>query len=533
MLALEEPANEQREDEMRGILRASLTAVASAAVLLSAGNVGAQSTDNTIRFATASIAPSFGRPEQGTASPSVYTLWPMYDSLTRVSPQGDVSGLLASSWKNIDASTWEVTLKRGVKFHDGTELTSKQVVDQFTYLVSNEEAAGTVAFSTNQRQAFVQTAEAVGDYTIRFTTTQPNPELPRQLAGFWIPETGTRDDLGTDVFSKEPVGTGPYMKPVFTGGVDGFIELVAFDDALRKPNIPNLRIQALREAATRVTSILSDEIDIAQGVPFDSKAQLEGGGHRVDIASRPSAMGWRFMSVRQNSPFHDKRVRQAANYAIDRQSIADDLLGGTTVPAGQCATRFTFGYNPQVKPYPYDPGKAKQLLAEAGFPDGFETEIMVIPGAFPADAEIYQFAAQQLGAVGIRAKLTQITFAQWLDMWFAKKKGPEGGLGFSDIFQNSCHNFNAIPFDSYPNLSCKKDPGSHCDAAETAKLDEAMGEFDVEKRRKLVQELMVLNNENAPNLFFVELTDLTGLNKRVNGFTNIIQRFNFHEITLN
>jgi len=533
MLALEEPANEQREDEMRGILRASLTAVASAAVLLSAGNVGAQSTDNTIRFATASIAPSFGRPEQGTASPSVYTLWPMYDSLTRVSPQGDVSGLLASSWKNIDASTWEVTLKRGVKFHDGTELTSKQVVDQFTYLVSNEEAAGTVAFSTNQRQAFVQTAEAVGDYTIRFTTTQPNPELPRQLAGFWIPETGTRDDLGTDVFSKEPVGTGPYMKPVFTGGVDGFIELVAFDDALRKPNIPNLRIQALREAATRVTSILSDEIDIAQGVPFDSKAQLEGGGHRVDIASRPSAMGWRFMSVRQNSPFHDKRVRQAANYAIDRQSIADDLLGGTTVPAGQCATRFTFGYNPQVKPYPYDPGKAKQLLAEAGFPDGFETEIMVIPGAFPADAEIYQFAAQQLGAVGIRAKLTQITFAQWLDMWFAKKKGPEGGLGFSDIFQNSCHNFNAIPFDSYPNLSCKKDPGSHCDAAETAKLDEAMSEFDVEKRRKLVQELMVLNNENAPNLFFVELTDLTGLNKRVNGFTNIIQRFNFHEITLN
>ncbi len=155
----------------------------------------------------------------------------MYDSLTRVSPQGDVSGLLASSWKNIDASTWEVTLKRGVKFHDGTELTSKQVVDQFTYLVSNEEAAGTVAFSTNQRQAFVQTAEAVGDYTIRFTTTQPNPELPRQLAGFWIPETGTRDDLGTDVFSKEPVGTGPYMKPVFTGGVDGFIELVALDDA--------------------------------------------------------------------------------------------------------------------------------------------------------------------------------------------------------------------------------------------------------------------------------------------------------------
>jgi peptide/nickel transport system substrate-binding protein len=517
----------------RQTFRASLSAMAAAAVVLTAGVASAQSSDNTLRFATASIAPAFGRPEQGTASPSVYTLWPMYDSLTRVSPQGDVSGLLASSWKSIDASTWEVTLKRGVKFHNGTELTAKQVVDQFTYLVDNEEAAGTVAFSTNKKQAFVNNAEAVGDYTIRFTTTQPNPELPRQLAGFWIPETGTRDDLGTEVFSKKPVGTGPYMNPVFTGGVDGFIDLVAFDGGLRTPKIPNLRIQALREAATRVTSILSNEIDISQGVPFDSKVQLEGGGHSIDVASRPSAMGWRFMSVRKNSPFSDKRVRQAANYAIDRQSIADDLLGGTTVPAGQCATRFTFGYNAKVKPYPYDPVKAKQLLADAGYADGFETEIMVIPGAFPADAEIYQFAAQQLGAIGIKARLTQITFGEWLDMWFAKKKGPEGGMGFSDIFQNSCHNFNAIPFDAYPNLSCAKNPGSHCDAAETAKLDQAMGEFDVEKRRKLIQELMVLNNENAPNLFFVELTDLTGLNKRISGFSNIIQRFNFHEITLN
>ncbi len=502
-------------------------------VMLSSGGVQAQLQDETLRFATATIAPAFGRPEQGTASPSVYTLWPMYDSLTRVSPQGDVSGLLASGWKNLDPTTWELTLKRGVKFHNGKEFTAKQVAGQFGYLTTNDEAAGTVAYSTNQRQAFVASVERIDDYTVRIVTTQPNPELPRQLAGFWIPDTETRDEMGTDVFAKAPIGTGPYMSPKFVGGVDGFIDLVAFEGAMRKPKIARLRIQALSEAATRVTSILSDEIDISQGVPFDSKVQLESAGHRIDVASRPSAMGWRFMSVRKSSPFSDVRVRQAANYAIDRQAIASDLLGGTTVPAGQCATRFTFGYNPDVKPYPYDPVKAKQLLADAGFPNGFEVEAMVLPGAFPADAEIYQFAAQQLGAIGIKVDLVNIQFAEWLDMWFAKKKGPDGGMGFSDIFQNSCHNFNAIPFDSYPNLSCKKNPGSHCDKAEEAKLDAAMGEFDVDKRRKLIQELMVLNHDNAPNLFFVELTDLTGLNKRVKGFNNVIQRFNFHEITLN
>ena len=84
----------------------------------------------------------------------------------------------------------------------------------------------------------------------------------------------------------------------------------------------------------------------------------------------------------------------------------------------------------------------------------------------------------------------------------------------------------------YPNLSCKKELPSHCDKEEEAKLDAAMGEFDIEKRRKLVQELMALNHENAANLFFTELTDLSALHRRVQGFKNTIQRFNFHEITL-
>ncbi|MDA1058330.1 MAG: hypothetical protein O3C65_06525, partial [Proteobacteria bacterium] len=87
---------------------------------------------------------------------------------------------------------------------------------------------------------------------------------------------------------------------------------------------------------------------------------------------------------------------------------------------------------------------------------------------------------------------------------------------------------------AYPNLTCRKAPfASHCDAAEEAKLTEAEQEFDVEKRRKLIQELMVMNHDNAPNLFFVELVDITGLNKRVGGFSNVLQRYNFHSLTLN
>lgn len=520
----------------RNLVRTLMGAAAIAAMGVTAGAANAQLEDKTVRFATQSISPGFGLPEFGAASPGVYTLYPIYDSMTQIGPSGDIVGMLAASWRNLDDTTWQVTLKQGIKFHNGEEMTADAVVNLFDWLLTDDaKALGLVAERTNNNQAKIVSTRAVDRYTVELKTSVPNPEIPRFIASFWIPAPKAWQDQGRESFARNPIGTGPYMNASFDGGVDGQVNLEAFTEAgVRPPKYSKMTIVALNDAAARVAGILSNQLDIAQGVPFDDRARLEAAGHRVDVADRPSAMGWRFMSVRKNSPFSDVRVRQAANLAIDRAAMANDLLGGITVPASQCATRGTFGYNPDVKPYPYDPVRAKQLLAEAGYPDGFETEAQVIPGAFPADNEIYQFAAQQLAAVGIRTTLTTITFAQWLDSWFGKKKGPEGGMGFSDIFQNSCHNDPAIATFAYPNLTCRKAPlASHCDAEEEAKLTEAEQEFDVEKRRKLIQELMVLNHDNAPNLFFVELTDMTGLNKRVSGFSNVLQRYNFHSLTLN
>lgn len=514
-------------------LRAALlfsTALALAAPTGAA--LAQQAPPDTIRFATASLSPGFGQPEQGTASPSVYSLWPLYDSLTMVDTKGEVSGLLAESWKSIDKDTWQVTLKKGMKFQNGREMKAADVAAQFTYVINSPDAAGTVANSTNKNQALIATARALDDYTVEFKMASPNPELPRQLAGFWMPDDKARTELGKNEFWKNPVGTGPYGKPNYQGGTDGKIDFTSFDGGPRKPKVKNLQVVALGEAASRVAALVSNQTDIIQGPPLDAKGQIDLAGHRIDVADRPSVLGWRIISVR-DTPFKDKRVRQAANIAIDRASMAKDLLGGTVIPSSQCATKNTFGYNPDVKPYAYDPALAKKLLADAGYPNGFETEVQVITGSFPADNEVYQFAAANLTAVGIRTKVSLITFTQWLDMWFGRKTGPGDTIGFSDIFSNACHNFNAIPFDAYPNMTCKKTSfPHHCDKDETALLDRAMGEFDIEKRRALIQELMVVNKDQAQNIHFFEMTDLTGLNKRVEGFSNVIQRFSFHDITL-
>ncbi len=287
---------------------------------------------------------------------------------------------------------------------------------------------------------------------------------------------------------------------------------------------------ALGETATRVQAILSNQVDIAQGVSVDSVAQIEAAGNRVDFALRPSVMGWRLFSVSRDTPFKDKRVRQAANFAIDRNAMNDGLLQGKSAAASQCATSFTNGFNPNVKGYNYDPAKAKSLLTQAGYPNGIDTVIEVLPDAFPADSDIYQKAAADMTAAGIRTELRVITFADWLKKWFVPAGTPT--LGFvGGGFQNECHNDQMDAIGSFRNISCRLTPAHHCDPQEQKLLDAADAEFDQAKRTKILQELLALNSENAPMVFMVELRDLTALNKRVQGFKNEIQRWNVHEVT--
>jgi peptide/nickel transport system substrate-binding protein len=293
--------------------------------------------------------------------------------------------------------------------------------------------------------------------------------------------------------------------------------------------IKNLRVIEMKEAAARVSGILSGELDVAIGVPIDDMDRIKAAGHQVDAVQRTGTNTLRFMATRETSPFKDKRVRQAANYAINRPSMEKDLLRGVVPAAGQCATSGSFGYNANVKPYAYDPAKAKALLTEAGFANGFPVKIDVIPGNFPADTETYQLVAQNLNSVGIKAELEAVTYAQWLQKY---TPGPEAkSMGFNDIFQNGCQLFTAHPLDAFPNLSCRKAQPSYCDATEMKLIEAIEAEFDVEKQRKLVSELLALNHENAAIMNLNAIPDLTGLHKRVRNFVNIAQRYDYGDIS--
>ena len=493
---------------------------------VSAPPASAQMQDETLRVVAQGLASSRrGTPDQGVQGPASFWLWPIYDSLTMVDLDGNVLPVLALSWVNVDELTWRMRLRPNVKFHNGEAFTADAVVQDIRYTIEGEGKA--LTSGRNMRtQARIASIKKVDDLTVEIKTSVPNPILPATIAGNFIPAPQAYADQGNKGFANHPIGTGSYR--LVEWNAQGS-QLEAFAESWRPANVKRLTITSLPDRSTRVQAIISEQADIAIGLSIDNIATIEGAGHQIVASPRPSVMAWQFMAV-PGSPFHDKRVRLAANLAIDRNVLNDELLHGLSRPANQCAPHFAFGYNPNIAAYPYDPDRAKQLLAEAGYPNGFDTSAEVVPGGQTGDTEIYQAVAQQLSAVGIRVTLEAIPFGPFLTKFFP---GPGADrLGFKGLFQAYCNDNNVDALDAFANSSCLKKPSYYCDQQEMALITAAASEFDLEKRRKTIQDLLALNHDNAGGLYMVEVIDIAGVHKRVKGYKNVIQRLNFHEVTI-
>lgn len=512
-----------RRAQVTGLLFAALGV---GAVFGTANVAIAQMQDETLRVVSRGLNESRGRPDQGVQSPASFWNWPIYDSLTMVDLEGEAQPLLATSWRNIDTETWHFSLRPNVTFQNQEPFNADSVISDIEYTI-NGEGKGTTSGRNMTTQARIASIRKIDDLTIEIKTKGPNPILPKAISGNFIPAPKAYADQGNAGFANNPIGTGSYR--LVEWNAEGS-RLEAFGGSWRPAKIKHLTIVSVPERTTRVQAIISDQADIAIGLSIDNIDSIEGAGHTIGAFPRPSVMAWQFMSTLPDSPFRDPRVRMAANIAIDRDVLNTELLRGLSRPASQCAAHFAFGYNPNIKPYPFDPDRAKKLLAEAGYPNGFEVTAEVVPGAQTGDNEIYQAVAQQLSSVGIRVKLEGISFGVFLKKWFPGADATR--LGFEGMFQNYCNDNNVDGLDAFSNSSCRKNPPYYCDQDEMKLIEAAAGEFDEAKRRKAIQDLLALNHENAGGLYMVEVIDVTGVHKRVKGFKNVIQRLNYHEVTI-
>ncbi len=461
------------------------------------------------------IPPGKGNPYTGIGTPSIFVWDAIFDPLVRIDASGTATPILAESWKNIDPTHWEFTLKQGVKFSNGEVFNADAVVAVFAYLRS--DAGKTTA--VGRELSGVKSVEKKDDYSVLVETSGPDPVLPNKMALVYMVAPGAWAKLGPEGFAEAPVGTGSFKLDSWTASS---AEMSANKDSWRVPKIGSIEVVSLPERAARLQALLSGQINVGFGFSPDNIGQLESAGMTVDAAPAPQVMSLAFANVQHpDSPFNDVRVREAANLAVNRKAIADVLLAGKGAPAGQAGTPAAFGYDPSIPPYPTDPAKAKKLLADAGYPNGFSAAADVVVGSFPADSEIYQQAAQDLKAVGINVELRQITFPEWLQYFL---KGTWPGEMFGSSWNTSPYMDSIRP---YTYMSCMKKPAFFCDESMTPLIDATFKEFDPAKRAELLHKLHEKTSEVLPAIWLVDQIDLQAWSPKVSGleYANRVVRY--------
>lgn len=421
---------------------------------------------------------------------------------------------LAESWKQVDPTTWEFKLRQGVKFHNGEPFNAEAVVFSVKRIIDP-------AFKSEQLSfvATLKDAKAVDDYTVQIITDGPDPILPARLSWMKIVPPKYTAENAKD-FPNNPVGTGPYKFVEWKKG--DHITLVANEEYWGgAPKIKDVIIRPIPEEATRLAALKAGEVDLVRGLIPE---------YVQDVPKSAYIPGLEFPWIRINAnkgKLADVRVRQALNYAVDKDALAQSLYLGYAVPAdGQILTKGHFGYNPNVKAYPYDPDKAKALLKEAGA-EGLTVELVGESGRWLKDKELIEAVAGQLTEVGINVQVKIVEWSAWLDLLFAgAEKAPD--LQFSshdNVLLDADRTLSAL-FHSKGSQAAYSNP-------EVDKLvDEGRTETDVTKREEMYHKVVQIVHDEAACIFLLNLDDVYGLSKRLEWTPRLDGRILVKEMTL-
>jgi peptide/nickel transport system substrate-binding protein len=359
----------------------------------------------------------------------------VFDALTHVDQDARLAPGLAVSWRAVDATTWEFRLRRGVRFHDGAELTAEDVVFSIerTFQVPN-----------GQYRTFTQRIvgkEVLDAHTLRLKTATPYAMVPYDLVSVFIVSRKAAARSGPEDFDsgRAMIGTGPFRFARFARG--DRVELARNEDYWGgKPAWEKVTFRIVPTDPARLAGLLSGELDAIEQVPPADLPRIRRDARLNTVQKvswrtiffyldqyRDRAPGLADKAGRplERNPFRDLRVRRALSKAINRQAIAERLMDGAALPASNLVSPPVFGHASDLKPEPYDPEGAKRLLAEAGYPDGFAMTLSATNNRYVNDEQIAQAVAQMLARVGVRARVETLPLNAYLP------KGRKGEFAFA------------------------------------------------------------------------------------------------------
>jgi peptide/nickel transport system substrate-binding protein len=342
-----------------------------------------------------------------------WVLYAMHDALVKPMPGNLMTPSLAESWTlSADHRTYEFKLREGVKFHDGSPFTAEDVKFSF------QRAKGAKLLKEKVREI-----EVVGATRVRFHLHEPFPDFMAfygtlATGAGWVVPKAYVEKVGDEGFKRQPIGLGPYRFVSHTPGVELVME--AYEGYWRKmPSVKRLVYKVVPESTTRMAMLKRGEVDIAYLLDVPQA---------MDVKRDPAlklafsgGIGIFFLDFLDQwdpkSPWADRRVRLAASHALDRQALSESETLGASKPAGNFVPK-SFEFALSLEPHPYNPARAKQLLAEAGYPNGFDAgELHQLPPYFSLGEAIVGY----LGAVGIRLKMRPMERAAYLAAVASKK----------------------------------------------------------------------------------------------------------------
>ncbi|GIW11348.1 MAG: hypothetical protein KatS3mg061_2405 [Dehalococcoidia bacterium] len=328
--------------------------------------------------------------------------WDVHDMLLRQNERGEPETTgLAERWRTLDDVTWEFTLLAGALFHDETPVTAADVV--FSLRRASDPA---LRLSITPRINTVREVHALDRRTVRVITNGPDPILLRRIAAVPVYPQAYFERVGEAEFGIRPVGAGPFQVKEFVANER--LVLVPFPKHPRGvPILSEVRIRQIPEASARLAGLRTGELEAIMQVPIEQAEALRREGLQLLPYDLGASGGCR-MSAVDETPVKDRRVRLAINYAVDKEAIARIVYGGLTKPEqGQIVQPGVFGFNPNLQPFPYDPARARQLLAEAGWVPGMRVGIEWL--RTPQRDQMVLVLQSQLREVGIELELRPLT----------------------------------------------------------------------------------------------------------------------------
>ena len=479
------------------------------AALLAVLVAAAPARGETLRVGIASLPPSYGNPFMANGLPGTLTWHQLFDGLTALDENGRVAPGLAVSWSLEQPTRWRFTLRPDAVFSNGRPFTAEAAKATFDWL-NSEAGRGTVV--ANELRGIARVS-VVGPHELVIETTRPDPILPNRLAAIMIVEPQAWRELGPHGFARRPVGTGPYRVERWQNA-NGAAVLVANPHAWDPPAIGRVEIYPLSDHASRLQAAVSGQLHVAGSMRPEHIATFERRGFSAMVDPIKQVLSIAFdLTGHPDSPMQDRRVRQALNHAVDRQAIAELITYATTRPASQGAAPGTFGHNPNIEPYAYAPDRARALLAEAGYADGFAFTATVVIGSYANDLEIYQKIQQDLAAVGVEVTFDGTIFANWIRHYLF---GTWDSEAFGLSWNSTPYNDALRPMEYF---SCKKANPFFCDQTMMPDIQAAATELDRTRRERLLQDLQSAFHDAAPCLFLLELGGVWVFSDQLSGFT--------------